>query len=241
MLLSIIIPTKNEEKYLPILLKSIHRQNLPKSDYEIIVADNNSTDRTREIAKKYNCKITKGGLPGPGRSFGAKAAKGEILLFLDADTQLSQKDFLKSALGEMKSRRIDIAVPKAEVKGNKADKFFTELWNYLVEVSQYVSPFAGGWCIFVRKKIHDKIKGFNEKIILGEDSDYAKRAAKFGKFRMLGKAKIRMSTRRLKKEGHLKVAFQILGIGLYWAMFGRDKKNRLKYNFDIYGKGNSQK
>lgn len=101
MLLSIVIPAKNEEKYLPVLLKSIKWQNFPKSDCEIIVADNHSTDRTRDIAKKYNCRITKGGLPGRGRNLGAKAAKGEILLFLDADTKLPEKNFLKNALAEM--------------------------------------------------------------------------------------------------------------------------------------------
>lgn len=241
MLLSIIIPTKNEEKYLPELLKSIRRQNFPKSDYEIIVADNKSTDNTLKIAEKYKCRITQGGLPGPGRNFGAKIAKGKILLFLDSDTKLVEKNFLKKSLKEFESRQLDIAVPKAYVKGTKTDKLFFEFWNNLVEASQFISPFAGGWCIFAAKKVHDKIKGFDEKITLGEDSDYAKRAAKLGKFRMLKAVGIQVSPRRFKKEGHVKVALQSIGTGLYWAMLGRDRKNIFNYEFDIYDDKNKKK
>lgn len=234
MVLSIVIPTKNEEKCLPDLLESIRRQNFPATDYEIVVADNKSKDKTREIAKKYNCRIVKGGMPGPGRNFGAAAAKGEILLFLDADTKLLTKNFLKKSIEEFERRRLDIAVPEAFIKGKKIDKLFFEFWNHLVKVSQYIMPYAGGWCIFSTKKIHDKIRGFDEKIILGEDSDYAQRAAKIGKFRMLKSIRIQVSPRRFKKEGYLKVAFQAIGTGLHWAVLGKDRKNMFNYKFDIY-------
>ena len=80
-MISIIIPTLNEEKYLPKLLDCIRKQSY--KDYEIIVADSNSKDKTRQIAKKYGCRIVKGGMPAKGRNNGAKAAKSEILLFVD--------------------------------------------------------------------------------------------------------------------------------------------------------------
>ena len=54
-MISIIIPTLNEEKYLPLLLSSIKKQNF--NDYEIIIADAGSDDKTLEIVKNYNCKI----------------------------------------------------------------------------------------------------------------------------------------------------------------------------------------
>lgn len=59
-MISIIIPTWNEENYLPKLLECIKKQTY--RDYEVIVADANSTDNTKAIAKKYDCKIVKGGL-----------------------------------------------------------------------------------------------------------------------------------------------------------------------------------
>ena len=100
---------------------------------------------------------------------------------------------------------------------------------------QKISPFAGGWCIFVRKDMHDKIKGFDERIVLGEDSDYAKRIGKIGKFRLMRGSKVKVSPRRFEKEGHLKIILQSIGVGIWWAIKGKDDKgNRFGYNFDIY-------
>ena len=78
-MLSIIIPTYNEEYLLPKLLESIKKQNF--TDYEIIVADNNSKDNTVKIARKYKCRIVKGGLPGSGRNRGAENLEENICYF----------------------------------------------------------------------------------------------------------------------------------------------------------------
>ncbi|MCK4892210.1 MAG: glycosyltransferase [Candidatus Pacebacteria bacterium] len=234
MKLSIIIPTRNEEVYLPKLLKSIRKQTF--QDYEIIVADNKSEDKTSEIAKKYGCVLTQGGMPGPGRNLGAKIAKGEILLFLDSDTELENESFLELLIEEFNDKKLDMAVPMAHVDGTMLDKLFYGFWNSLVKAFQRISPFAGGWCIFATKDIHNKIKGFDEKIVLGEDSDYAKRAAKIGEFKILQGAKVKVSPRRFEKEGHLKIIVQSVLTGLYWAVKKRDKKNKVDYKFNIYDK-----
>lgn len=233
-MLSIIIPTKNEEKYLPILLKSIKKQTF--QDYEIIVADNSSDDKTLVIAKQYNCILTQGGMPSSGRNFGAESAKGELLLFLDSDTELKDNSFLELLLEEFSDRKIDIAVPISFSNGNILDRIFYGFWNCFVIIFQYLSPFAGGWCILVTKDLHNKIKGFDEKIVLGEDSDYAKRASRIGNFRVLRSSKIKVSPRRFEKEGHLKIIIQIIWTGLLWIVKGRDRKNKADYQFDIYNK-----
>jgi glycosyltransferase involved in cell wall biosynthesis len=239
MKLSIIIPTKNEEEYLPKLLESIKKQTF--TDYEIIVSDNGSKDKTKEIAKKYGCKIVKGGLPGRARNKGAKVARGSVLLFLDSDTELRMKDFLENNLKEFEKRKLDMAAPFIYLDGKELDKIFFDFWNKLTKLLQYsLTPVAGGWCIFIKKELHNAIDGFDEKIILGEDSDYAQRAVMHKllkvKFRTLKGARIQVSTRRLEKEGHLKVALQGVGTGLHWALLGKDRKNKAKYKFDIYGK-----
>ena len=236
-MLSIIIPTKNEEDYLPALLKSIKKQTF--KDYEIIVADNKSRDKTKKIANKYGCKIVKGGLPGKARNIGAKSAIGDVILFLDADTELKNKDFLDKAIKEFTKRKLDIAAPLMYLKGKKLDKLYFDFWNRLTELFQYsITPFAGGWCIFIKRDLHNKINGFDERIILGEDSDYVQRAVMFKlfrvKFKILKSVKIQVSTRRLQKEGHLKVAAQGIGTGFHWALLGKDKKNKFGYKFDIY-------
>ncbi len=234
-MLSIVIPTKNEEKYLPGLLESIKKQSY--KDYEIIVADNDSLDRTQEIAKEFGAKIVKGGLPAAGRNRGAEAASGNMILFLDADAELVDEDFLLNALAEFQKRQMAIGVPIAVTKGNFLDKLFFRWWNYFVASAQFVKPLAGGWCMLVKRDLHQKIGGFDEKIMLGEDSDYAQKGAKFGKFRLLTSVKVQTSPRRLKKEGYLKVALQDIGLGIYWLTHGKmDEKNRFKYEFDIYDK-----
>lgn len=232
-MLSIIIPTKNEENYLPVLLKSIKGQSF--SDYEIIVADNGSSDRTAEIAREFGAKVVQGGLPGVGRNRGAEAASGDTILFLDADTELIDADFLKNSLAEFEERNLSMGVPVAVTEGNFLDKLFFRWWNYFVASSQFVKPLAGGWCIFVKKEIHHKLGGFNENLMLGEDSDYAQRGVKLGKFRFIRSTKIRVSSRRMKKEGYLKVALQDIGHGIYLLTHGKmDEKNLVGYEFDIY-------
>ena len=107
MILSIIIPTYNEEEYLPILLESIKKQSF--TDYEIIIADANSTDKTREIAKEYGCIVIEGGLPAVGRNNGASIAQGEYLLFLDSDLELTD-DYLRNVLYEFRMEHLGIAI-----------------------------------------------------------------------------------------------------------------------------------
>jgi len=104
--LSIIIPTLNEEDYLSLLLESIKKQDF--RDYEIIIADAGSKDRTIEIAKSYGSRITSGGLPAKGRNQGAKIAKGSIFLFIDADIISLPPQFLDKILEEFKNRNLDI-------------------------------------------------------------------------------------------------------------------------------------
>ena len=91
--LSIIIPTLNEEDYLPLLLESIKKQNFAEG--EVIVADARSQDKTVEIAKSYGCKVVPGGLPPKARNEGAKKARGELFLFLDADVVLPENSLEK--------------------------------------------------------------------------------------------------------------------------------------------------
>ena len=91
--ISVIIPALNEEKYILHSLEGLKKQSF--KDFEVIVCDGNSTDRTREIAKKYAMVvIEKRKGMAAGRNGGARVAKGDILVFLDADTKPS-KDLLK--------------------------------------------------------------------------------------------------------------------------------------------------
>lgn len=227
-MISIITPTFNEEKYLPKLLECIKKQT--HKDYEIIVADADSKDKTRQMARKYGCRIVKGGLPAVGRNNGAKFAKGDIFLFLDADVQFS-KDFLQNAIDESKERNLDVAGCYIHPLGNNAiDKIFFGIFNFWIFITQFFYPNASGSGIFCKKWLHVKVRGFDESIKLSEDMDYVKRCGKFGKFRILRTAKSYISMRRFEKEGRFKVGFKLFLSAVYRIIFGEIRRDVFKYN-----------
>src|SRR3989344_6476196 len=167
MMISIIIPAYNEEKHLPKLLDCIKKQTY--KNYEVIVADADSKDRTRQIAKKYGCKIADGGLPAIGRNNGAKKAKGGILLFLDADS-IIEKEFIGNALIDMKKRKLDAAGSYLyPLSGKLIDKIFLGIFNFWTYATQLFYPNACGSGIFCERWLHDKINGFDETIKMSED------------------------------------------------------------------------
>lgn len=92
---SLIICGYNEEDNLDLAIQSCLNQNYPKDQYEVIYVDNNSKDRSLEIAKKYPIKVFTEIRQGPSeaRNLGIKKSVGEVLIFLDADIKL-HKDYL---------------------------------------------------------------------------------------------------------------------------------------------------
>lgn len=230
MKISIVIPTYNEEKYLPVLLKSIRQQKF--KDYEIIVADANSKDKTVEIAKRYNARIVNGGLPSVGRNNGAKAASGEIIFFLDADVKLVSNDFIKNVYNEMKERNLELATCEFVPMSNLfMDKLMHKFANTFIKLYHQSNPHAPGFCIFVSKSLFDKIKGFDESIRIAEDHDFVKRASKYKNLGILDSAKIQVSVRRMEKEGRFNLIGKYLQVNLYRAFKGEIRKDLIKYEF----------
>ena len=227
-MLSIIIPTLNEEKYLQKLLDSIKKQSF--KNYEIIAADFNSKDKTREIARKHKCKITNGGTPPIARNNGAKVAKGDIFFFVDADCVIN-KSFLQRALKEIKGKNLDAAGCYAVPRSKKIfDRVTFALFNFWVYIAQFFYPNAA-FGIFCKKDLHSKIKGFDESIRLSEDMNYVKRAGKYGKFRILKSVKINTSVRRFEEEGRLRLILKLFLSGLHRLFFGEIKSDVFKYRF----------
>ena len=94
---SIIIPNYNEEKYIKRCLESIFNQTINKSNYEVIVIDDGSTDNSIEIIKQYNVKLLNSNRLGAGgvRNKWINIAKGKYIILLDGDDYLYKNDVLE--------------------------------------------------------------------------------------------------------------------------------------------------
>ncbi len=232
-MISIIIPALNEENYLPRLLGSLEKQNL--KDYEIILADAGSKDRTIEIAKKYGCKVVPGGLPAKGRNEGAKAARGDLFLFLDSDLVLPE-GFLDAFLQEFKKKNLDIASTDLDfLTDKKIYKIAAFLCNIYYRCTQRILPHISQ-CILVKKEFHNRIGGFDEEIKLSEDFAYIKKMCKIAKFGHISKIKFYSSARRFEKDGLINTFLKYLLAHIYIAFFGPIKSDIFKYNFNHYSK-----
>jgi len=229
-MLSIIIPTLNEKEHLPVFLKEIKKQE-NFGDYEIIVADGDSQDGTPQIAKSFGCKLVKGGLQAQGRNEGAKVAKGDIFLFIDADTIFLPPNFLEKLLKEFKQRSLDVASFSVLAKGNLIDRIAYRVYNFWTNLTQNFLAHATH-AILVRRELHEKIGGFDEDIKLAEDQSYARLASKFGKFGFIKIEPPLVSARRYEREGRVKIYLKYFLAGAYMLFLGDIKSNIFNYKYE---------
>jgi glycosyltransferase involved in cell wall biosynthesis len=231
-MLSIIIPTLNEEKYLPRLLDSIKSQNF--SDYEIIVSDGGSIDKTKQIALDNQCVFlvdNEHHNPAWQRNNGAAVAKGETLLFIDCDSVLPN-DFLNQSCTEFSRRQLTGAAFYISFNPNKASyRLYALIFNIFCWFRQYFAPAAVGAAILVKKTAHEAIAGFDVEVQIAEDFDYAYRASSQGRFGMIGSTCVLFSARRLEEEGEIKMVVKWLRMAGVTLFHTKIKDKVVDYDF----------
>jgi glycosyltransferase involved in cell wall biosynthesis len=238
MKISIIIPTKDEEELLPRLLRSISLQDY--SDFEVIVADAASSDRTREIAQENGASVVDGGMPAAGRNAGAKAATGDLFVFLDADV-IIPPHFLTNLHNEMQERYIDVATCAIKPLSDlQLDRIIHKLINLTILANLRVDPKAFGFCIFITKRLFDRIGGFDETIKVAEDNDLVKRAAELRHLRYINSTFVHVSVRRFEKEGRLNYIAKGIGLNVYRIFKGEIRHDNNVVNYDFGGYGNAR-
>lgn len=182
-IISVVVPTKNEERNLGNCLKSIKQQTYPQEKIEIIVVDNNSTDKTQEVAKKYTRKVFNfpdlldlakvKNLRGAQLNFGVKQSRGEIIFFPDADMTCERKLIEEAVTLVLKSKLDALYVPEVVVGR-----------GILGKIRNFERSFYNTTCIdavrLVRKNLFLKVGGFDEANIgFGPDDwDFTKRIKK---------------------------------------------------------------
>ncbi len=204
---SFIIPTKNEGKYLEECLLSIKNQSL--KNYEIIVVDTNSTDRTKAIARKYGTRVINEPRTGPGiaRNTGAKVARGAILVFCDADVHFDH--YFLEKLEEKFRKEKDIGGCIFRLRTYDARKKSHEVaYKYVNSVVEFMNKIGiaitAGSCFAFRRDVFFKAGSFNERFLTNEDHDLAQRVSKIKRFMFFNDIVIETSSRRIKKFGLLR-------------------------------------
>ncbi|PIT85509.1 glycosyl transferase [Candidatus Micrarchaeota archaeon CG10_big_fil_rev_8_21_14_0_10_59_7] len=213
MRVSVVIPTYNEGKRIAACIKSLKAQTL--KPYEIIVADDESPDKTAAIAKKMGARVilvSKRRISA-GRRAGAKAARGEIIACTDGDTVLD-KNWLRELCAPFSDSRVVSAHGAVFLTdGNSIDaalcRFF--LNPYFAATNALGLPSGAGSSMAVRLSALKKIGGFDETLVTGEDVDVQRRVRRFGRTVFIGDAVAYVSARRIRRWGYLRFFLFHLG------------------------------
>lgn len=175
-LVSIIITTKNEELVIGRLLESIKKQEYKY--IEIIVVDNNSTDKTKKISQKYTKKFfNKGPERSAQRNYGVNKAKGEYILILDADMEL-KKDLVAKCVKKISNDKKlgGVVIPEVSVAVN----FWEEVKAFERSFYNKNGDSSVDAARFFKKKVFTKVNGYDETITGPEDWDLPERIKKEG-------------------------------------------------------------
>lgn len=231
---SIIIPTLNEEKLLPDLLKTLNIYK-NKYNYEIIVSDGGSNDKTIEIAKQFCDKII---VPINGerinisasRMKGALISEGENIIFINADVKINIDEILSIAENKFINSNYVAMTYKTKVDKKKekiSDKIFNLFINYYVIILNIIGiGMMRGEFQLIRKEIYNKAGGYNPNIYTGEDFELSTRIRKEGKILFIKESVVYESPRRYNAWGYLKtLMFWFVNAVSSWLLKKSFKKN----------------
>lgn len=233
---SIIIPTLNEEKYLPKLLTSLTKQTY--TDFEVIVVDGYSEDGTEHEAKKFSkalpqfsfIRSKERNLPYQ-RNLGAKQAKGTFFVFFDAD-MIVPPEFLEGIHYTIISRKCFFITTWFATESKKSsDKMLILVINLGMEIGKVIGkPLAHGPNTIVKKEVFFEMKGYNEKLKMSEDYDFTVRVSKAGyDLLILKEPQLIYSLRRFVSQGKLKVLYTWWWSVVHMMLIGPPTTNMFHY------------
>ncbi|VVB67918.1 Glycosyltransferase AglE [Candidatus Norongarragalina meridionalis] len=209
MRVSVVIPTYNEEKRIAACIRSLKNQTL--KPYEIIVADDESPDKTAAIAKKLGARVIKVSKRriAAGRQAGAKAARGEIIACTDGDAVLDKNWLRKLCAPFSDSRVVSTHGSVFLTDGNAFDRALCEFFlnPYFAATNALGLPSGAGSSMAIRASALKKIGGFDETLVTGEDVDVQRKVRKLGRTVFVGDAIAYVSARRIKRWGYVRFFF----------------------------------
>ena len=225
-MISIIIPTLNEEENLERCLRAIMDQTY--QDFEILIVDGGSKDTTLEIAGEFGVRIVEVFKRRPhdvgyARNEGSKFAKGEILMFLDADILLSRNclEVLDKHLNN--PGIIGVSFKVLPLNGNGLEHFMYGCNNLARRISNRVRRYELSYfsCLGYRREPFFKVGGFREDLHACEDLDLALRLKRFGRFVFTDEAVCFTSPRRLREWSYPAYLLKYLKFLIQYYFFNR--------------------
>jgi glycosyltransferase involved in cell wall biosynthesis len=233
---SIVIPTLNEEKFLPALLEDLNNQTFAKELFEVIHVDGKSEDKTTEVAQSFSDKINLVTLTAEKRNvafqrnLGGENANGKWIIFMDADDRLPAYflDGIKYQLA--KNPETDVFTTWSEPKNIASlEGSITRILNLGIELyNTSGKPSAFGAMIGV-KKVHFNHAQFDETQKFMEDTFFVQSVCENGgNFRIFKEPRYIFSLRRFEKEGTLKFVSNGALLQLKYLQ-GHDFKDEEKY------------
>ena len=228
MRVSVVIPALNEERHLGQLLSDIQRQS--RRPDEVIVVDAGSYDATVRIAKHSLATVLHGEQPvARGRNLGGYSAKGDVILFLDADTRLP-KTFLEDFVCEVERRGLDIACPRyLPSDSTPTISAIHAFWDAMLRVFEGTLPSGAGHCIALRNKVFRERRGFDPSLKF-DDIELVRRLSKGRRFGLV-ESSVFVSDRRYREEGVLRTFLLHLLMALAFALGRFEWANHVAYEF----------
>ncbi len=213
-MLSFVVPAYNESRYIAATLDSIHAAARSLGEpYEVVVANDSSTDATPDIAREHGARVidvAKRQIAG-ARNAGARASTGEHLIFVDADTHVHAA-LVAEALAALRSGAIG---------GGARVSFHGKIPGWLPFFMKVFTPlyfgvgrWAAGCFVFCTRAAFDSVAGFDETTYAGEEIHFSRALKRVGRFVIL-REWVQTSPRKAEGRG-------------FWEM--------MRINFDVMRK-----
>jgi peptidoglycan-N-acetylglucosamine deacetylase len=229
-MISVVIPAYNEAKFIERALESLRQQDYP--NFEIIVVDNNSQDRTAEITKRYGVTVIYEARRGVAyaRNAGFRAAHGEVIATTDADTILPPH-WLSHIARKFQNNPLLVAyggLYSLNSGSLQARLFFPRAAYVLWRIDKYINR---GWSLTganmaVRRHAFRTVGGFNTDLHVGEDADLSQRLKRLGSV-VFDKTLLVSTSGRRYRNGLWRATFEYLPNALARGIFKKHAFNRL--------------
>jgi glycosyltransferase involved in cell wall biosynthesis len=227
---SVVIPALNEERLLGGLLSDLASQSrLPD---EVLVVDAGSVDGTVSVAERFPfVRVVRSTPPvAVGRNAGGRLARGDVIVFLDADVRLPEA-FLAGFLAGFERGGYDVACPLYYPHDStRAVERFHDLFNLVMRATQNLSPSGAGACLAVRGSLFRESAGFDPSYKF-DDIELIRRLAKGRRFGIV-EEKVLVSDRRFREQGFARLMAQYAFMALAFALGRIEWTNGMK-NYEI--------